>query len=75
MPITPFLRNQAFDPEAIQVMSSAFTKACATLGLADRSDPITALLALHIIKAAQRGIKTDAALYSSAMQEFKSGPQ
>ena len=75
MPITPFLHNQAFDPETIQVMSSAFTKVCASLGLSDRSDPITELLARHIIKAAQRGIRTDAALYSSAMEEFKSDPQ
>lgn len=75
MPITPFLHSQAFDPETIEVMSLAFTKACASLGLTDRADPITELLAKHIIKAAQRGIRNDTALYLCVIQEFKSNPQ
>ena len=41
MPIIPFLRGQAFDPELIEAMSTAFTKACDTLGLVDRADPVT----------------------------------
>ena len=40
MPIIPFLRGQVFDPELIEAMSMAFTKACDTLGLVDRADPI-----------------------------------
>lgn len=75
MPISPFLRNQAFDPETIEVMSSAFAEACASLGLADRSDRMTELIARQIIEAAQRGIRNQTALYLSAMQEFKSRPQ
>lgn len=75
MPITPFLRNQAFDPDAIEEMSSAFAKACANLGLSDKADPITELVARHIVEAAQRGIRTETALYFSALQEFRSNPQ
>jgi len=74
MPITPFLRNQAFDPELIEVMSSAFTKTCAAIGLSDRTDPMTQLVAQHIIEAAQRGIRNETALYFSALKEFKSDP-
>ncbi len=71
MPITPFLRNQPFDPEIIETMSAAFVKACASLGLSDRADPITELVARRIIEAAQRGIRNEAALYLNVMQEFR----
>lgn len=75
MPITPFLRNQAFDPELIEIMSAAFTKTCAALGLLDRADPMTELVARCIIEAAQRGNRNETALYFSALKEFKSDPQ
>lgn len=75
MPITPFLRNQAFDPETIEAMSAAFTKACASLGLLERSDRMTELVAWQIIEAAQRGIRNDTVLYLTVLQEFKANPQ
>lgn len=75
MPITPFLRNEAFDPETIDAMSSALTKACDTLGLSDRTDQITELVARHVIKAAQRGVRNETALYLSVIQEFKADAQ
>ena len=75
MQVTPFLRNEAFQPEHITAMSEALTHACRSLGLADRSDPITEIVARHIIEAAQRGIYDETALYLSAMKEFKSNPQ
>jgi hypothetical protein len=75
MPITPFLRHQAFDPETIQVMSSAFVKVCTSLGLADRADPLTEIVAQHIIEAAQRGIRNETALFLSVLRDFKSDPQ
>lgn len=75
MPITPFLRDQAFDPETIQVLSSAFEKVCANLGLSDRADPMTELVAKQIIEAAQRGVRTDTVLCLAVLQKFKSNPQ
>lgn len=74
MPIRPFLAGQAFDPNTIKAMSAAFTDARETLGLADRDDPITRLVASHIIELAQRGIRTKTALYLATIQEFKSNP-
>jgi hypothetical protein len=62
MPIAPYLRNQAFDPKSIKEMSSVFTDACADIGLADRADPMTELVALQIIEFAQRGVQTRSAL-------------
>ncbi len=71
MPITPFLPSQAFQPEQIEAMSEAFTRACKSLGLAVQSDPITALVARRVIELAQTGVHTPNALYLATMREFK----
>jgi hypothetical protein len=75
MPITSFLRGQAFDPELIEAMSTAFTKSCDALGLIDRADPITELVARQIIEFAERGVRTQTALYFMTVEEFKQNPQ
>ncbi len=75
MPITPFLLNQAFDPETIEVMGKAFVLTCEALGLNDRADAMTELVAEKIIELAQRGFKNPNALQLAAIQEFKSNPQ
>ena len=71
MPITPFLHNRVFLPEQIEVMSEAFTRACGTLGLVDRTDPITAVVAGHIIESMQLGLGTAEALHLDTMDKFK----
>jgi len=38
MPITPFLSDQAFDPETVETMGEAFATTCEALGLSDRAD-------------------------------------
>jgi hypothetical protein len=75
MPITPFLRGQAFDPETVAVMGDAFAEACKALGLKDRNDKMTELVAKHVIKLAQRGTRTKTALYLAIIKEFKANPQ
>lgn len=75
MPITPFLQNQAFDPEAVELMASVYEQACKTLGLADRNDPLNEIIAERVIELAQQGVRTRTALYMLAVQDFKSNPQ
>jgi hypothetical protein len=75
MPITPFLRDQAFAPEAIKNMTQAFSQARRTLGLTDRDDKLTELVARRIVELAQHGVQTKTALYLLAVQEFTSNPQ
>jgi elongation factor P hydroxylase len=75
MPITPFLRGQAFDPEIVEAMGKAFVTTCDALGLNDRTDAMTELVAEKIIELAQRGLRTPTALYLAAMQDFESDPQ
>jgi hypothetical protein len=74
-PITPFLRGQAFDPETVEVMGKALVTTCEALGLSDRDDAMTRLVAEKIIELAQRGINKPTALHFAAMKEFRSDPQ
>jgi hypothetical protein len=71
MPITPYLRGQAFDPEALQVMGAAFENVCKTLGLRERSDPITMLVAQTVIEMTQRGIRGTDRLTDVVLKEIE----
>jgi hypothetical protein len=70
--IIPFLKGQAFDPELVNAMAVAFSKTCDALGLAERTDPITALVAEKIIELAQRGLRNPTAMHRMAMTELES---
>ena len=75
MPITPFLRGQAFDPETVEAMGTALATTCDALGLSDRNDAMSQLVAEKIIELAERGLKNPTALHLAAIREFKSDPQ
>jgi hypothetical protein len=68
--ITPLLQGQAFDPETVQAMAYALVMTCKALGLSDRDDAMTQLVAEKIIELAQRGLKTPTALHLAAIKEF-----
>jgi len=68
MPITPFLR----DPETVEVMGRPFNTTCEALGLTEREDAMTKLVAEKIIELAQRGFKNPLALHLAAMTELES---
>lgn len=72
MPITPFLRGQAFDPELVEAMSAAFSNTCDVLGLIERTDPITELVAQKIIELAERGLRNPTAMHFMAIDELRS---
>jgi hypothetical protein len=72
---TPFLRGQAFDPETVEAMGKALVSTCEALGLSNRNDAMTKVVAEKIIELGQRGIKNPTALHFAAMKEFRSDPQ
>lgn len=74
MPVTPFLRCQAFDPETVEAMGAAFNDACKALGVVDRADKFAELVAKRVIELAQRGLRTKAALYHGTVQIFEAKP-
>jgi hypothetical protein len=74
VPITPFLRGQAFDPELVEAMGVAFLDTCDALGLTGRADPITKLVADKIIELAERGLRNPTTMQAMAVKELKSDP-
>ena len=45
MPFRHLIQDATFDPEAIEIMSAAYSGVCKALDLSDRNDPLTALVA------------------------------
>ncbi len=70
MPIRPFLRGQAFNPDEISEMSEALRGASDELGLHLIDDPATRLVAEKIIHLAQRGIRGAVTLHTMAVEEI-----
>jgi hypothetical protein len=60
--------QNSFDPDALDVIVAVYEKARAALGLVDRNDPLTELLAKKIIEVAQAGERDPLRLYEIAME-------
>ena len=70
MPIQPYLQGQAFDPDTIRVMGSAFENVCKQLRILDKDDAVTKIVARTVIDMAQRGFRDEASLTAAVMEEF-----
>ena len=70
MPIFRLIENQAFDPEAIQIIAAAFEDALRELGLSDRSDPLVDLVARRLITFAQQGERDPVKLRDLTLKSF-----
>lgn len=71
LPIRRFLAGQAFQPELIQQMSTAFVRACEALRLELVDDPATRLVARTIIELTERGLKDAETLLEMTLREFE----
>ena len=63
-------QHAAFDPETIEIMSAAYEGACEALNLADRTNPLTYLVAKKIIELAQRGERDPDQMRQQALKAF-----
>jgi hypothetical protein len=72
MPITPFLKDVVFDPDTTRAMGVAFEDACHVLGLSDRTDPLTEIVAKKIIECAVLGEHDPVRLRDLVIKELKS---
>jgi hypothetical protein len=68
VPIYPLLKDSAFGPNEIKVLSSAFEAALRDLNLVDRADPATELVAKRIIELAQQGERDPLRLREGAVR-------
>jgi hypothetical protein len=71
MPITPYLDNTRFDPEATRVMSVAFEMVRVALGLTDRGDLANQIVAKRIIELAKSGERNPDLLCERALKEIR----
>jgi hypothetical protein len=74
MPIRPYLQGQAFDPDTVRIMGVAFENVCGQLGILDKQDAVTKIVARTVIDMAQRGFRDEASLTAAVMEEFQPGP-
>ena len=66
------LRNTTFGPEELERLVTAYDETLRALGLKDRSDPITQLVAEKIIAVAQLGIEDPAEISKVVLKELES---
>jgi hypothetical protein len=67
MAIYRLLQNSAFGPEEIDRMTIAYEEALRVLGLTDRADPMTEILAKKIVEIAQTGERDPIRICTSAV--------
>lgn len=73
MTIRPYLQGQSFDPDTVRVMGVAFESVCKQLGIVDKHDAVTKIVARTVIDMAQRGFRDEDSLTEAVMQEFRPG--
>jgi len=71
MSITPFLSDQAFDPETIEAMDEAFATTCEALKLSDCADAMTQIVAEKIFELARRGYRNPSVMHFAAIKEIQ----
>ena len=74
MPIQPYLQGQAFDSDTVRVMGTAFERVCKQLGILDKHDAVTKIVARTVIDMAQRGFRDEEGLTAAVMEEFRPHP-
>jgi hypothetical protein len=70
MTIHNLFRNSPFGPEDIRILVVAYEETLRSLGLKERDDPLTELVAKKIIAIAQSGVRDASAIAKRALQEL-----
>ena len=70
MPIYRLLDGAAFERKHIAAMQTAFEEVLSEMRLADRSDPLTELVAKKVIELAQKGERDPARLRELTLRAF-----
>jgi hypothetical protein len=69
------LQHSAFNQDDIDRMVAAYEHCLETLGLADRSDPVTELIAKQIIEIAQTGERDPVVISKQAAEALPRRPR
>ena len=74
MAIYRMLQNRPLSPEDINLLATAYEATLKALGLADRSDPITELVARKIIEIGQTGVRDPLQISKLAVMDLGAAP-
>ena len=70
MPIYRLLQNVPMGPEEIARLTMAYEETLRTIGLVDRNDPITEMIARKIIEIGQTGVRDPMMLSELTIKEM-----
>jgi hypothetical protein len=71
VPIYALLKsNGSFEPEEVAVLGKVFNEVLQTLGLVDRQDPLTTMVAKSLVEYAKAGIRDPDRLKALTVQAF-----
>jgi hypothetical protein len=70
MPIYRLLQNVPMGPEEIARLTTAYEETLRTIGLVDRNDPITEMIARKIIEIGQMGVRDPMLLSELTIKEM-----
>jgi hypothetical protein len=70
MTIHNLFRNSPFGPEEIEILVAAYEETLRALGLKDRADPLTEMVAKKIVAIAQTGIRDAGLIAERAIHEL-----
>jgi hypothetical protein len=71
MPINRFLRDNDFEADEVEILNLAFEDFLQALGLFDRNDLVTKVVATRIIALGQTGLRDPAEICSVALKELR----
>jgi hypothetical protein len=74
MPIDRLIQSGVFAPELVAMMGDVFEDVLKTLGLVDREDPVTQLIAHKIIELVQGGERDPVRLKRLTIEAFEGRP-
>ncbi|MGY3610606.1 MULTISPECIES: hypothetical protein [unclassified Bradyrhizobium] len=73
MIISRLLQGSKLGPEEIERLNSAYRRALRSLGLVDRNDPITEIVAKKIIEIGATGVRDPAEISKLAIEQLGIG--
>jgi hypothetical protein len=71
MAVYRLFKNQPFEPEAISTMSRTYVEVCRTLGVSERDQSETSMVAKTVIEFAQRGARDPHLLRACVLQALR----
>jgi len=71
MTVYHLFRSKAFEPEVLEVMTSAYTDVCRTLGFSERDRDANDVVAKKVIEFVQRGVRNKTELRDHVLQALQ----